>query len=304
MVQKDKDNSSVNREREIYKVTIIGSITNLMLLIMKFFAGFLGHSAAMIADAIHSLSDFVTDIIVLFFVRISGKPQDKDHDYGHGKYETLATAIIGVILFGVGLGIMWNGLVSIADYIKGEQLGEPGVLAFVAAVISLTVKEILYRYTVSVGRKVDSQSVVANAWHHRSDALSSIGTSIGIGGALLLGPSWRVLDPLAAVIVSFFIIKVAYKLTVSSVGELVEESLSDDVEQSIVQALMEIPGVCDPHNLRTRKIGNNYSVSVHVRMDGNMTVNQSHKITLTIEDRIRQILGNGTFISIHVEPKK
>ena len=293
-----------NRKKEIYKVTIVGSICNLLLLAFKFIAGIIGHSAAMIADAVHSLSDFVTDIIVLFFVHISGKPQDKDHDYGHGKYETLATALIGVILFGVGLGIMWNGFTSIWGYINGEQLEEPGMLAFVAAIVSILVKESLYQYTAYVGRMVDSQSVVANAWHHRGDAFSSIGTAIGIGGAILLGSEWRVLDPLAAIVVSSFILRVAYKLVVPCVGELMEKSLPDDVKQKIEQMLISTPGVFDPHNLRTRKIGNCYSVNVHVRMNGKLTVEQSHEITRIIENKIRNILGKDTFVYVHVEPIK
>ncbi len=292
------------RQSSIYKVTIIGSICNFLLLVFKFLAGFLGHSSAMIADAVHSLSDFVTDIIVLVFVKISGKPQDKDHDYGHGKYETLATALIGVILVFVGLGIMWNGLTSIWAFLKGEPLGEPGILALVAALVSIVLKEILYRYTALVGKRVDSQSVVANAWHHRSDAFSSVGTAVGIGGAILLGPSWRVLDPLAAVIVSVFIIKVAVELIVPCIDELLEKSLPEEVEDEILKVVLSVPGVSDPHNLRTRKIGNARAVTVHVRMDGNLTVNQSHELTRTIETGIRGILGQNTFVSVHVEPVK
>ncbi len=293
-----------SRENEIFKVTIVGSICNFMLLVFKFVAGILGHSAAMIADAVHSLSDFVTDIIVLVFVRISGKPQDRGHAYGHGKYETLATAIIGIILFVVGLGIMWNGLSSIWIYLKGGELGEPGLLAFIAAIVSILIKEILYRYTVRIGKKFDSQTVVANAWHHRSDAFSSIGTAVGIGGALILGPSWRVLDPLAATVVSVFIIRVAWQLTKTSMGELMEESLPEDIENEIEKVLFEFPEVADPHNLRTRKIGNTCSIDVHIRVDSNMTVGNAHEITRTIENRLRQVLGKDTFINIHVEPIK
>lgn len=296
--------SEHTREKQIYKVTLVGSVVNFFLLVFKFIAGTLGHSVAMLADAVHSLSDFVTDIIVLVFVRISGKPQDKDHDYGHGKYETLATAVIGLLLFAAGIGILYNGAVKIADYVNGVQLNEPGMLAFVAALVSVVLKEIIYRYTVIVGKKLDSQTVVANAWHHRSDAFSSVGTAVGIGGALLLGPKWRVLDPLAAVVVSAFIIKVACQLIKNSVGELMEESLPEELENQIENTLKSVPGVYDPHNLRTRKIGNACSVSVHVRMDGNLTVWQSHEITLTIETAIRQILGKDTFVSVHVEPMK
>ena len=210
----DKSDVNVSREKEIYRVTIVGSVVNLVLLVFKFFAGIAGHSAAMLADAVHSLSDFVTDIIVLVFVKLSSKPEDADHDYGHGKYETLATAIIGVCLCLVGLGILWNGAQSIWHVVQGGTLPEPGMLALVAAVVSVVSKEVLYQYTAYKGRKLDSQAVVANAWHHRSDAFSSIGTMVGIGGAILLGDAWRVLDPVAAVVVSFFIIKVSFKLLV------------------------------------------------------------------------------------------
>ena len=215
------ETASLSREKEIYKVTIVGSIANFVLLAFKFVAGILGHSAAMLADAVHSLSDFVTDVIVLVFVRISNKPQDKDHDYGHGKYETLATAIIGILLLLVGFGILWNGAFSIWAFMKGEQLEAPGMVALIAALISILLKEILYQYTVIKGKNLNSQAVVANAWHHRSDAFSSIGTAIGIGGAILLGEHWRVLDPIAAVIVSFFIMKVSRIISVRGVSVVI-----------------------------------------------------------------------------------
>lgn len=276
----------------------------MLLLLFKFTAGILGHSTAMIADAVHSLSDFVTDIIVIIFVRISGKPQDKCHDYGHGKYETLATAVIGVILMAVGIGVLWSGVSFIWAYAHGVPLEEPGILALIAALASIVIKELLYHYTVFIGRKVDSQAVVANAWHHRSDALSSIGTAIGIGGAILLGTRWRVLDPIAAVVVSFFIIKVSYQLIVPCIGELTEQSLSDDIEKQIEDALLSVIGVADPHNMRTRKIGNRASVNVHVRMDGNISLRQAHQATKEMEQKVRRILGPETFVNIHVEPVK
>lgn len=206
-----KEASIAHREREIYKVTLTGSLVNVLLVVCKFIAGVLGHSAAMVADAVHSLSDLITDIIVLVFVRISGKPEDKGHDYGHGKYETFATLLIGVALFCVGVGILWNGGEQIYIYLKGGTLSSPGWIALIAALLSILLKELLFQYTRRIGKKYDSPAVIANAWHHRSDAFSSIGTAIGIGGAILLGENWRVLDPLAAVVVSFFIIHVAVK---------------------------------------------------------------------------------------------
>ena len=303
-METERNNDTARRERSIYRVTILGSIVNLLLLVFKFAAGILGHSAAMVADAVHSLSDFVTDIIVLLFVRISNKPQDESHDYGHGKYETLATALIGVILFFVGLGILWNGGMSIWHVIQGQPLEAPGSMALVAALVSIVAKELLYQYTALVGKRVDSQAVVANAWHHRSDALSSIGTALGIGGAILLGDDWRVLDPIAAVVVSLFILKMAYKLVVPSFEELMDRSLSEEIEADIRKVLLEFPEASQPHNLRTRRIGNNCSVDVHIRMDGNLTLAHSHEITRAMEQRLRELLGQGTFINIHVEPRK
>lgn len=292
------------REKEIYKVTLLGSFVNFLLVVLKFLAGIAGHSAAMLADAVHSLSDFITDMVVVLFVRISNKPEDKGHDYGHGKYETLATALIGMALLGVGLGILWNGANEILAFLRGEQLRSPGMLALVAAIISILFKEILYQYTVRVGEKCNSQAVVANAWHHRSDALSSIGTAIGIGGAILLGPNWTVLDPIAAVVVSFFIMRVSIKLLIPCVDELLEKSLPDSVEREIEQIVLSFDGVTEPHHLRTRRIGNNYAIEIHVRMDGNIPLHKAHETATAIERKLKERFGEDTHIGIHVEPIK
>ena len=293
-----------SREKGIYKVTIVGSIVNFLLLVFKFFAGIAGHSAAMLADAVHSLSDFITDIVVIVFVRIAGKPEDKGHDYGHGKYETLATAIIGLLLLCVGFGIFWNGASSIYTFLRGGQLESPGVVALVAALVSIVSKEILYQYTVIQGKKLNSQAVIANAWHHRSDALSSIGTAIGIGGAILLGAHWRVLDPVAAVVVSFFIMKVSVRLLIPCVDELLEKSLPEDVEKEIEQTVLSFPGVSQPHHLRTRRIGNYYAIELHVRMDGKITLEEAHSTATAIENTLKEMFGKGTHVGIHVEPTK
>lgn len=293
-----------SREKGIYKVTIVGSIVNFLLLVFKFFAGIAGHSAAMLADAVHSLSDFITDIVVIVFVRIAGKPEDKGHDYGHGKYETLATAIIGLLLLCVGFGIFWNGASSIYTFLRGGQLESPGVVALVAALVSIVSKEILYQYTVIQDKKLNSQAVIANAWHHRSDALSSIGTAIGIGGAILLGDHWRVLDPVAAVVVSFFIMKVSVRLLIPCVDELLEKSLPEDVEKEIEQTVLSFPGVSQPHHLRTRRIGNYYAIELHVRMDGKITLEEAHSTATAIENKLKEMFGKGTHVGIHVEPTK
>lgn len=259
----------------------------------------------MIADAVHSLSDFVTDIIVLVFIRISSKPRDNDHNYGHGKYETLATVIIGVVLCLVGLKLMWDGGSKVYGFFfRDEQLTSPGYIALIAALVSIVAKEILFRYTIMVGHRENSQSVIANAWHHRSDAFSSLGTALGIGGAILLGPGWTVLDPIAAVIVSVFIIKVALELFMPAINELLEKSLPEEVEAEIVDTIMMTPGVSDPHNLRTRRIGNNYAIEIHIRVDGAMPVCDAHELTKLIENRLRERFGGDTHVNIHVEPVK
>lgn len=304
MKEKKEKSEEAVREAGIYRVTLVGSVVNLLLLVFKFVAGILGHSAAMLADAVHSLSDFVTDIIVIVFVRISSKPEDEGHDYGHGKYETLATAIIGLILLFVGFGILWNGATSIWDFWQGGELKEPGMLALWAALVSILFKELLYQYTVLKGRRLNSQAVVANAWHHRSDALSSIGTAVGIGGAILLGEQWLILDPLAAVVVSLFIMKVAIQLLVSCVEELLEKSLPAEVEEKIKQEILSFPGVTSPHHLRTRRIGSSYAIEVHIRMDGQITLEEAHRTATAIENRLKSEFGSRTYINIHVEPVK
>lgn len=292
------------RVKKINKVTLTGSIVNVILLIFKFVAGFLGHSAAMIADAVHSLSDFVTDIIVFVFVRISGKPEDESHDYGHGKFETLATVIIGAVLLFVGLGIFLNGVSGVIECLNGNLPQAPGMLAFVAALLSVILKEAVYRYTIHVGKALDSQAVIANAWHHRSDAFSSIGTLVGIGGAIFLGENWRVLDPLAAVVVSIFIVKVAIQLVKPGIDELLEKSLPKEIEDKIISIILSFPEVDSPHHLRTRRIGNSYAIEVHVRIDGNVSLNEAHNITNSIEEILRSEFGKNTHVGIHMEPLK
>jgi len=294
----------MSRERDIYRVTLVGSAGNVALLTFKFIAGILGHSSAMIADAIHSLSDFITDVVVLAFVRVSAKPQDESHDYGHGKFETLATFFIGLALIAVATGIIVSGLLAFSRWLKGEEIQAPDRLALWAAVLSLIIKEILYQYTIRAGRRLDSQAVIANAWHHRSDALSSIGTTIGIGGAVLLGNRWTVLDPLASIIVGFMLIKVAVELLKQSMGELTECSLPEDTEREIVSIIKSFPGIFEPHNLRTRKIGNRIAIEAHVRMDGSMSLTEAHNRASAIERSLKEKYGPRTHVTIHMEPRK
>ena len=298
-VMKEKD-----REKSIYRVTLAGSAVNVVLLVFKFVAGFLGGSAAMIADAVHSLSDFITDVIVLLFVKLSSKPEDSDHDYGHGKYETLATSLIGLALMFVGVMIIHNGVCSIASAIMGNPLPQPGMIALAAALVSIALKEWAYRFTVKVGRKCESQAVIANAWHHRSDALSSIGTAVGIGGAILLGEKWAVLDPIAAVVVSVFIIRTAWQLTKQSAGELLEQSLPADMEREIVDIVAREPMTSEVHHLRTRRIGSHIAIEMHLRMPGDISLYESHQHATHIEQKLRKRFGASNHIGLHVEPLK
>jgi len=293
----------MERNKEIYKVTLVGGAVNVVLLVFKFVAGILGHSAAMVADAVHSLSDFVTDIIVLAFVHISGKPEDKSHDYGHGKYETLATTIIGVALLVVAVGIVYSGAVKIAAWLGGQQLEAPGLLALLAALLSIVLKEGVYQYSMVKARQLKSQAVEANAWHHRSDALSSVGTAVGIGGAIFLGQRWTVLDPVASVIVGAFIVKVAADLLRSGIGDLMEQSLPDAVEDEILRLAASVPGVSTPHDLRTRRIGNHYAIELHIMMDGDMSLREAHDKATEVEDTLKGHYGQDTHVAVHVEPK-
>lgn len=294
----------MKRDKEIYKVTLVGSVVNIILLLLKFLAGILGRSSAMIADAVHSLSDFVTDIFVLVFVKISNKPKDQTHDYGHGKFETLALTLIGVALMAVAIGIVVKGALKIAAWANGESLEAPEMIAFWAAILSIVMKEAVYRYSFIKARRLNSKAVEANAWHHRSDALSSIGTAVGIGGAVFMGPRWTILDPIASVVVGAFIIKVAFDLLKNGFGDLMEQSLPDSVENEILELVATVPGISDPHNLKTRRIGNHYAIELHIRMDGGITLNEAHDKASEVEQLLRRRYGEETHVAVHAEPEK
>lgn len=295
--------SAIDREKSIARVTIIGAFWNFALAVIKFLAGFLGHSGAMIADAVHTLSDLCTDFIVIIFSKAAAKPKDESHDYGHGKYETLATVIIGVALFAVAISLIVDASEKIASVFRdGNSLPRPGLIAFLAAAVSIAVKEGLYQYTARYGKKLKSDAVIANAWHHRSDALSSIGTLIGIGLAYFLGDKWSVADPIAAVVVGALIIKVSFDIITPALGDLVEKSLPKDVEDEISRVIIEEHNISDLHNLCTRKIGSSIAIEFHIRMNGDMTVRESHELTRHIEEDLHKRFGDDTHIIIHVEP--
>ena len=280
----------------------MGSAVNLLLVAFKFMAGILGNSSAMIADAAHSLSDFASDVIVLLCLRVSGKPEDEDHAYGHGKFETLASIAIGLILLATGAGLFWEGLASVIEFARGGELATPTWLAFAAALLSLAVKEGLYHYTVAAAKKFDSATLKANAWHHRSDALSSIATVIGIGGAMLPGEAWRILDPLAACLISVFIILMAFSLMKPGIDELMEKSLPDAEREAIRQSIASTPGVLGYHRIRTRRMGVNRAVEAHIKLAADLPLREAHDIATAVEKKIQAALGKNTHVGIHMEP--
>jgi cation diffusion facilitator family transporter len=292
----------MNREKEIRKITLWGSLVNLVLTVFKIIAGVLGRSAAMIADGIHSLSDLLSDVVVLVFTHMSSKGKDRDHSFGHGKFETLATLIVSVMLVAVGTDLMIGAIRSIIGFCRGDDIPEPGIIALIAAVVSILSKEILYHATVKVGKKTGSTVVVANAWHHRSDAFSSIGAMAGIGGAMLLGGRWTVLDPVASCVISVAIIVIAVRLALPSLAELLETSLPEDIEQEIVAIASAVKGVNDVHELKTRRNGISFIIDAHIAVNPDISIVEAHDIATDVEDALRSRYGQETQINIHVEP--
>ena len=294
----------MNREKEIYRITLWGSIVNILLTALKFAAGILGASTAMIADAVHSLSDLLTDFVVLLFVRISSRPADSEHPYGHGKYETLATAIVAIALIAAGGILLAEGVEKIIAALRGEELAIPDKIALWAALISIAAKELIYRFTIRVSRRVQSSALEANAWHHRTDALSSVATALGIGGALLLGGKWAILDPIAAVLVSIFILITAVKLLHEAIQDLMEKRLPEDIEKEIREIAEADSAMSEMHHLRTRRVGNVYSIEMHLRMHGDISLYEAHHHSMMLEQRLRERFGEGTLVTIHLEPLK
>ncbi|MDD6104542.1 MAG: cation diffusion facilitator family transporter [Bacteroidales bacterium] len=297
-----KNNNDAQREKAIRKVTFIGAVVNILLTVCKIIAGIYGKSAAMMADGVHSLSDLLSDFVVLVFTKISSKKNDRDHSFGHGKFETLATAIVSIILLVVGVRLMVDAIERVFAFFSGEEIARPGVIALVAAIVSIFAKEVLFRVTKKVGDDVNSPVVVANAWHHRSDALSSIGSFAGIGGAMLLGPKWYFLDPVVCIIISIAIIVVAVKMAVPALDELLDKSLPDENVKKIEELALGVPGVRNIHELKTRRSGIDVLIEAHILVDPNLTIVQAHEISTNVEKALESNFGYHTQINIHVEP--
>ncbi|NLB83737.1 MAG: cation transporter [Synergistaceae bacterium] len=292
----------MDRGKETKKIVFLGLGVNVVLTLLKYGAGFFGRSSAMIADATHSLSDLFTDVIVFFGLSAAQKPADSCHPYGHGKIEALLALTVGVVLVGVGGGIFWSGAERMLAFLQGAVGRTPGIITLWAGLISVVSKELLYRYTLARGRRLDSSILVAKAWDHRSDALSSVGTLFGISGAIFLGEKWRILDPLAAVVVSVFVLRAAYMILKDSLNELIEGSLPPSVEERVKKVLLARDGVKSFHKLKTRRIGSSIAVDVHIHMRGEMTLSEAHEISRRVEEDLWRTFGEDTHISLHMEP--
>jgi cation diffusion facilitator family transporter len=307
MSEPNKQGASVNgksRLNEALRITRVGIVANIGLIIIKFAGGIFGKSGAVIADAVHSFADFATDIIVIVGLKLSDKPADSTHRYGHGKFETLASLILGFILLGTGVGICWSGIGNVILFFQNKSIYRPTWIAFVAALLSVIVKEWLYVITIRSGKKLNSQSLVANAINHRSDALSSLGVVIGIAGAVFLGEKWSVLDPVAAVVVGIFIFKTSFSIIKASIDELLEASLGPLIENEIMDLCREIPDVIYPHNLKTRRVGKNMVIDIHIEVDPGLNIKEAHDISDRLEDALQNRFGPDTVITVHVDPGK
>jgi cation diffusion facilitator family transporter len=290
------------RTREGVWVTLVGLAVNVVLTIGKYAAGILGNSGAMVADATHSLSDLLTDFAVLLGLRYTNKPADEDHAYGHGRVETLVAAFCGLVLFGAGVGIFFEGSAEIFRATRGHEPPRPGSVALWAAVISILSKEILFRYTFAAGCRLNSSSLKANAWHHRTDAMSSVGAFLGIGGSLLGGGRWAILDSVAAVSVSLFILQAAVVIFWNSVKEFLDTSLAPPQIDSIKALALEFPEIFDIHKIRTRRIGFYVAVEAHIVLEEGLSLKRAHDIASVLEDKLKRLLGRSALITLHTEP--
>lgn len=290
------------RYHQIQKVTLWGAVCNVALTIIKFLAGVLSCSAAMVADAVHSLSDLISDAVVLVLSRISARKSDHGHDYGHGRFETLGTLCVSMILLFVASEMLTNAFKKIVAVYHGETLQAPGLLALWAALASIATKEILYQWTARVGRHINSPILIANAWHHRTDAISSVASALGIAGAFFLGGKWTILDPLVGGVISILILVISIKMALPALQELTDTSLPDEVEHQIHAIMESVDGVRNVHHLQTRQMGHYFVIDAHIVVDSTLTVAEAHDITDKVESELHTEYGDETHITLHIEP--
>lgn len=301
MTTDDINIASAERSKQEKRCTWLGLTIDMVMSTAKITLGTLGRSSALLADGVHSIGDCCTDAVTLAMVRVSGKGIDENYRYGRGKFETLTAFLISIIMLLVGLELLTDGATDVWHALNGRQLEQPQGFTLVVAIVAIVAKEALFQYTHRIGKRLDSKALLAYAWHHRGDALASMATLGGITGAIYLGEKWRVLDPLAAIIVSVLIMALAYRLGKPSVEELLEISLPGNEVARIGETIGSVPGVCAFHNLRTRRNGMVRVIDVHIKVDANLNVVQSHDITTQIEQQLHTLLGQ-TIVNIHVEP--
>ena len=280
------------------KVTLVGVLVNALLILLKFVTGIFGSSQALIADAVHSISDLFTDAVVLIGIKISKKPPDKTHHFGHARIETLASTIVGMALIATALYIGIEASLTIYRHTEYH----PTSLALFGAGISIVLKEVLYHYTIRTGRRIKSQLIVANAWHHRSDALSSVAVFIGVAGTQI-NPSWHILDSFAALLVSFFIVKVGLEILRDAFREFTDTAPKPEIIGKIQHCALSVNGVLDTHDLKVRTSGGFYQMEIHIVVDGQLTVLEGHKIAKAVEGCLVEDVGNFGSITIHVDPE-
>ena len=285
--------------RQGRRITWIGALANALLIAMKFIAGILGNSQALIADAVHSVSDFFTDAVVLLGLRFGRKPPDEDHHFGHARIETMASAVVGVSLIAVAFYLGYRSATNI--YLHADN--HPTWLALAGAAASIAVKEALYQYTVIVGKRIRSQAVIANAWHHRSDALSSVAVFIGVGGAVI-NPAWHILDSYAALLVSFFIAKVGVDVLWGSLREMADTAPNREFQEKVVQCILGVSGIQGVHDLKVRSLGGTFYIQVHIVVDRNMSVADSHRILEEARTRLHGEIDDIGEIIVHVDPSE
>ena len=287
----------MRRDRYVRKVTWIGLLVNLFLSGLKFVAGFYGRSQALVADAIHSLTDTTTDIAVIAGSHYWDRPPDEDHPYGHRRLETLVSVFIGIMLAAAGAGIGWQALATLH-----EKHGEPpGWIALLAAMISIVVKEIIYRWTAAAGRRVKSPALAANAWHHRTDAISSLPVLLAVGGAMVF-PSWSFLDRVGAAVVSIFILHAAWKIVWPGISELIDVGAPKEIQKNIYTVALKNKRVKEVHKIRTRYISTSIQVDLHIVVDGEISVREGHDIADDVRDRIVEEIAEVVDVVVHVDP--
>lgn len=280
------------------KVSCITIIVNVVLAIFKVFAGIIAHSSAMISDAIHSASDVFSTFVVIIGIKLASKESDKEHPYGHERLECVAAIVLAIILFITGLGI---GMEAVKDITSGNYTGlkVPGMLALIAAIVSIVVKEAMYWYTRYYARKIDSGALMADAWHHRSDALSSVGALIGIGAARL---GYPVMDSIASLVIFFFILKAAYDIFMDAIDKMVDHSCSEEMEEKICSCVMENEKVLGIDLLQTRIFGNKIYVDLEISVDGDYTLREAHLIAENVHEKIEERFEKVKHIMVHVNP--